>query len=372
MDLHFSKEKKMVNVLLINQEKIDFYRIPVYNYLSAYLKKRNISITIISCGIPAGNTHKIDFNHREFALSFQSISKYILKCNPDVIISWVRLRHLYLFPVLFLSKLFRKKVIYWGHGSDLARQRFGGIRKLANNIEFWICDALILYGGHLKKYVNKKFYHKTFIANNTLYFSSHRKEVNDRNMNLSKYNIKTSKNIICMGRMQKRKRLDNLFKAFKLIDRHDIGLIFVGPDSDGILEQFHGENIYKFGPIYGDEKLDLLSVADVFCLPGAVGLSIVDAFQSGLPFVTEEGEVSPEIMYLKDGVNGFVVQKGGISELADKLQLLLDDEALRIRFSQEAKREIETNGHIDRLCEGFNDALRYVVIEDFNYNSKES
>jgi glycosyltransferase involved in cell wall biosynthesis len=105
----------------------------------------------------------------------------------------------------------------------------------------------------------------------------------------------------------------------------------------------------------------LLSAADVCCLPGAVGLSIVDAFHCGLPFVTEDGDESPEIMYLRQGANGFVVPRGNIPEMAQKLLLLLDNDALRRRFSEDARREILENGHIDKLCAGFRDALCYAT-----------
>jgi len=44
---------------------------------------------------------------------------------------------------------------------------------------------------------------------------------------------------------------------------------------------------------------------------------------------------------------------------ANKLKLLLDDDELRERFSREAKKEILTNGHIDMMCKGFSDALRF-------------
>ncbi|MGD0277335.1 MAG: glycosyltransferase, partial [Syntrophales bacterium] len=120
-------------------------------------------------------------------------------------------------------------------------------------------------------------------------------------------------------------------------------------------------NIYKLGPIYGDKKFDLLSSADVYCLPGAVGLSIIDAFHCGLPFVTEDEDESAEIMYLKNGVNGFVVQKGNIHEMAQKLLLLIDNNELRKKFSDAAKKEIQENGSIEKLCAGFRDALYHVT-----------
>ena len=161
--------------------------------------------------------------------------------------------------------------------------------------------------------------------------------------------------------MQKRKRLDHLTEALSYMNRPDIGLILVGPDPEGVLDTIKGDNVYKLGPIYGDKKFDLLSVADVYCLPGAVGLSIIDAFHCGLPFVTEDGDESAEIMYLKNGVNGVIVPKGNIQELAQKLLLLIDDNQLRERFSLAAKQGIAENANMDKLCAGFRDALFYAT-----------
>jgi glycosyltransferase involved in cell wall biosynthesis len=178
---------------------------------------------------------------------------------------------------------------------------------------------------------------------------------------LSRYGIKTKKNIICVGRIQKRKRIEHLVDAFICMNRPDIGLILVGPDIDGVLDKIYGDNIYKLGPIYGKEKFDLLSSADVYCLPGAVGLSIIDTFHCGLPFVTEDGDESAEIIYLKDGVNGFVVPKGDIQVMSQKLQFLLYNDEIRQKFSDGAKRIIVETGSIDMMCAGFRDALFYAT-----------
>jgi glycosyltransferase involved in cell wall biosynthesis len=221
-----------------------------------------------------------------------------------------------------------------------------------------MCAAIILYAEHLKKYVPARFHKKTFVANNTLAMSYQGLPPGmTRDTVLAEYGIRTRKNIICVGRMQKRKKMEHLADALAFMNRPDIGLILVGPDTEEVLDRIHGKNIYKLGPIYHDKKFDLLSSADVYCLPGAVGLSIVDAFHCGLPFVTEEGDESAEIMYLKDGVNGFSVPRGDIPALSNKLRVLLDDDELRRRFSAAAKREITENGSLDRFCSGFRDAL---------------
>jgi glycosyltransferase involved in cell wall biosynthesis len=350
----------MTKVLLINQEKVAHYRVSVYNRMSEFLRKEECVLTVVSEGIQEGNTSPVKFDHRKISLSFLGLSRLILQTNPDIVIFWVRLRHLYLFPTLFLAKFLRKKTIYWGHGSDLGQRNHLRLKRFANNIEYWLFDALILYAEHLKKRVHESFHRKTFIANNTLDFTDAHLRLVDKAQLLRKFNITTTKNIICCGRMQKRKRLHHLFAAFDLLNRRDVGLILVGPDTEGVLCGIQRENIFILGPIYGNERLELLSASDVFCLPGAVGLSIVDAFYCGLPIVTEDGDESPEIMYLKNGINGFVVPKGDIGHLAEKLGLLLKNDDLRNELSVAARKEIMTNGHIDRMCQGFADAIRFV------------
>jgi len=352
--------KPLKRVLLINQERVPHYRVPVYGYMGEYMQREGFALTVVSEGVQKGNSHAVEFDHREMPLNFINLSRLVRELDPDVIIFWVRLRHLYLFPLLFLARFLGKRTIYWGHGTDLSYQKGMWFKRFANNAEYKIFDALVLYGEHLKKNVEARFYPKTYIANNTLAFSGDGMPPKDKAGLLAKYGITTPKNIICCGRMQRRKRLEDLFGAFEQLHREDTGLVLVGPDSDGILKDVKGKNIHVLGPIYGEERLDLLAACDVFCLPGAVGLSIVDAFHCGLPLVTEDGDESPEIMYLKDGVNGFVVPRADVKALAAKLELLLDNDSLRQKFSQAARNEINTNGHMDRMCEGFVEALRAV------------
>lgn len=163
-----------------------------------------------------------------------------------------------------------------------------------------------------------------------------------------------------MGRMQKRKRIRDLILAFRSLKLRDVGLVLAGPDTEGILKEVGGKNIYKVGPLYGEDAIQLLGSCDLCCLPGHVGLSIVDAFYCGLPLVTENVDHAPEISYLKHGINGFIVPKGDIRGLAEKLELLLTNDALRRSFAKAAKTEVQTNARIDIMCEGFRKSLDFV------------
>jgi glycosyltransferase involved in cell wall biosynthesis len=351
----------MISVLLIHGGSIPHYRVPVYSYLSSYLKLYGFDFTVASAAIQPDNPHAIEFQYAEMPLNVLSIAQFIYRHRIDVIILFVDMRHLYLFPTYLIAKGFLgRKMVWWGQGRDLA-DPYAVIKNLAYATEHALCDSIILYAKHLKKYVHHRFHKKIFVANNTLCVNYPGLPAGARDNILAEHGIRTRKNIICVGRLQRRKRLEHLVAVHAFMNRPDIGLILVGPDIDGILDKIHGDNIYKLGPIYGAKKFDLLSAADVYCLPGAVGLSIVDAFYCGLPLVTEDGDESAEIMYLRNGENGFVVPRGKIPEMAQKLLLLLDNDALRRRFSEEARREIRENGHIEQLCAGFKDALSYAI-----------
>ena len=354
----------MIRVLLLNGGQVPHYRVAVYNHLSRYLRERSFALTVTSEGIQPGNSTEVEFDFAQMHLSTKSISRLVWRGNFDVVIMWVNMRYAYLFPVYLVVKgILRRKMVWWGQGTDLAHTD-ARLKNLAYTTEHALCNAIILYAEHLRKYVASRFQHKIFIANNTLALTYPGLPSGGRDKVLRAYNIRTQKNIICMGRFQKRKRIDQLVAAVRLMNRPDVGLILVGPDNEQVLENINAPNIYKLGPIYGDQRFDLLSAADVYCLPGAVGLSIVDAFHCGLPFVTEEGDESAEIGYLKNGENGFAVPRGDVRELANRLRLLIDDDELRARFSAAARKEAANNANIELMCEGFERALRYAMSED--------
>lgn len=318
-------------------------------------------LIVSSAAIQPDNPHKIEFQYREIELSILNISRLLYREKIDIVIMFVDMRdYRYLFPTYAVAKgVLGRKMLWWGQGRDLADQR-AILKNLAYTTEHALCDGIILYADHLKKYVNPRFHYKTFVANNTLCIDYPGLNGNKADV-LKKWGISTKKNIICVGRLQKRKRVDDLAAAHKLMNRKDVGLILVGPDTDGILDEIDGENIYKLGPVYGTDMFDLMSASDVYCLPGAVGLSIVDGFHCGLPFVTDDGDESAEIMYLQDGKNGFIVPRGNIQMLANKLLLILDDDELRRKFSEAARQTIAENGSIDTMCSGFYDALSFVT-----------
>ena len=184
------------NILLINQGKISHYRIPVYNYLAHYLLKYNFNLAVISEGIQQDSPHAIKFHYRKIKLGLINLMKLFRNKRPDAVIFWLD-PHLYTFPILFLSKLFKIKTIHWGHRRPIPPCTF--TKKIVYNLEHYMDDAVILYSEQLRKYVFNCFQSKVFVANNTLNLTTY-KPCRSLNENVKiKYGISTSKNIICMG-----------------------------------------------------------------------------------------------------------------------------------------------------------------------------
>lgn len=351
----------MTRVLLLHGGTLPHYRVPIYGHLGHYLKPYGLELLVTSEAIQKDNPHPLEFEYVGMRLSALNIGRLIFRRQIDVVIMFVDMRHPYLFPTYLITKgLLGRKMVWWGQGKDLAAPN-AKLKNIAYATEQTLCDSIILYAEHLKKYLPKRFHHKTFVANNTLSISYQGLPAERKQAVLDEFGIHTKKNIICLGRLQKRKRVDILVAAHASMNRPDIGLILAGPDTEGVLKEVKGDNVFKIGPIYDSKKFDLLSASDVYCLPGAVGLSIVDAFHCGLPLITEGTYESAEMMYLKDGENGFLMKPGDVQDLANKLLLLLDNDYLRKKFSDAAKREISTNGHIDKLCAGFRDALLHAI-----------
>jgi glycosyltransferase involved in cell wall biosynthesis len=86
---------------------------------------------------------------------------------------------------------------------------------------------------------------------------------------------------------------------------------------------------------------DVLPIADVYVEPALsvdVGIALMEAMRAGKAIVsTDVGEIP---VFIQDGVNGFLVPPGESSPLADKIKVLLGDEALRKRLGTAAEKSI--------------------------------
>jgi glycosyltransferase involved in cell wall biosynthesis len=196
-----------------------------------------------------------------------------------------------------------------------------------------------------------------------------KEEVNDLRKSLEIVNKKV---ILYVGRLIKGKKTDILIKAFyKLKQEHNNScLIIVGEgeckkEFQNISKELNIENDVLFlGRINNKDLPVYYSLCNIFVLPSSAepwGLVLNEAMQFGKPVIATDG-VGAAYDLIKDGVNGFIVQKKNINALYNAMEKILSDPELEKEMGEESKKIIEEGFTYENMVEGFRMAIEYVGV----------
>jgi glycosyltransferase involved in cell wall biosynthesis len=157
--------------------------------------------------------------------------------------------------------------------------------------------------------------------------------------------------------------LDQLLSAIQLVkDVPGFKTVLMGdgPLKTGLLEQarFHKlDNVFFLDPLPRGEMPGVLASAD-FCivplgleLPGAVPSKLYEAMSAGRPMVLMARGEAAEIV--KNNDCGLVVEPGDVQGLANAIQLLVEDEALRMRLGVNSRRAAVEHYDRMKIVDGF-------------------
>jgi len=164
--------------------------------------------------------------------------------------------------------------------------------------------------------------------------------------------------VLFVGRLIYYKGADVLVRAMEHVDA-DLVMVGGGP-LKGELEALASasgiaERIRFFDPV-GDEDLAAwYHAADVFCLPSvarseAFGLVQLEAHAASTPVVSTALTTGVPFVN-QDGVTGLVVSPGDVRALAEALDTLVRDDALRERLGRQARERAVAEFSIPRMVE---------------------
>ncbi len=166
--------------------------------------------------------------------------------------------------------------------------------------------------------------------------------------------------LLFVGRHRYYKGLSDLLKAMPEINA-DLIVAGDGPMRPGwerlAGELMLGEKVRFLGTVPDDELATLYRSADIFVLPAsarseAFGIVLLEAMAAGLPCVTTELGTGTSYV-VQDGVSGLVVPVRTPPALAEALNRLLADEALRARMGEagqaRARREFRQETMVERV-----------------------
>lgn len=312
----------------IIQRVLPHYRIPFFRLTAERLKIEGISLGLIygqefpdtvPKTVPIDDKWAHMINNRyikllSFELVWQPCLRYLVE--SDLII-FEQANRLLINYLLIFNRTKYKKIAYWGHGKNMqtgGRKTFPERLKkiLSSQVSWWfayteLSARIIADAGFPMEKIS-------VVQNSidTIKLSEEISSISESDVkNLkAKMNI-TSENICvyCSG-MYDNKRLDFLIDSCIKIRKFvpDFTMIFIGEGPDQYkVEKATGQNnwLYYVGPKYGRDRVPFFLMSKALLMPGMVGLTIIDSFVAGLPIFTTDIPIhSPEIDYLKNGING--------------------------------------------------------------------
>lgn len=158
-------------------------------------------------------------------------------------------------------------------------------------------------------------------------------------------------NILFLGRLDKRKGVIYLLKAFRKIraKRSDVRLLVAGKGDEfeklqKYIKKFEIPDVEMLGFVKESDKPRWYATCDIFCSPAmygeSFGIVLLEAMASGKPVVAASNPGYRSVLI--EGKGGLLmVPPKNVSDLADKLDVLSRYEDLRMLFGKWGIEEVE-------------------------------
>lgn len=237
------------------------------------------------------------------------------------------------------KKIYKIPYIVWCHGFDVYFPWPG--KKMISRFVLNNANAIVALTGHMKQELQKLCKKNIIILPNGIDFGKFqgfsKQAIRDR-LNISSQ----EKIIVFIGGLRPVKGVIYLIEAFKIISQKvsEAKLFLVGNGAERKnLEEAVAKNglsgcVRFIGEIPHEKIPEYLAMADMFVLPSlseGFPLVILEAMASGLPIVASNVRGLPEIV--KEGESGFLAEPKNSHQIAEKILLLLENDALRQKIS---------------------------------------
>jgi glycosyltransferase involved in cell wall biosynthesis len=322
----------MLNVLIV-EPQMKQYRVPFFTKLHTALRSSGIDLRVAYSPPNAHEARKKDNSDLPEAIGVK-VNGYALLGNrlvfqpllrevarADLVIVDQATRYILSFLLLALSRFKLKKVGFWGHGWNRQGDVASFPERIKRHTVGWV-DWWFAYTPSVTEYVRSLGVPVERIS--TINNSIDTNEFRELLATITTDEIHAAHGEIGVddgsliglycGGLYADKHLDFLIEAAVLVQKKvpEFRLLVLGGGPEFSKIEVAAKKypfIVALGPRFGREKACYFRIASVFLMPGLVGLAILDAFTAELPLITTDVPIhSPEIEYLDDGVNGFIVQ----------------------------------------------------------------
>jgi glycosyltransferase involved in cell wall biosynthesis len=363
--------------VVIIQEQLKQYRLPLFTQLTAALAAEHIQLTVLysqpnrqeaqkadhrqvnapwSHAIPITHWHNLTWQRLPFSQLRQADLVIIEQANRHMAnwCCWLGYR-----LKIMTGTWFRwPNVAFWGHGQDFQRPyvrwRDQLKQRLIATVHWWFA-----YTPHVAQAIAAQGMpsHKIVALTNTVDSDplhtavKSLRQAPDQSM-AAPYSAKAPGfRLLFCGALYEHKRLDLLFAAADLLVAEHIpveltligagplqtwcqqmcasrsyatyiGALFADGGSEPDPHDVRDHHSYTHDAQQHDPRAPYFAKADLLVIPGLVGLAVVDGFAADLPLITTDVPYhSPEICYLRAGYNGIMCKPDAV-ELAATLRQL--------------------------------------------------
>ena len=173
-----------------------------------------------------------------------------------------------------------------------------------------------------------------------------------------------------IGRMTAVKRTDDILVAFKRLRDSGIDAVLClvgdGPDRPGLERRAHELGVIRDTVFLGyqEDVAPFYSAFDALILPSTnegTPVSAIEALAAGRPVVATRVGGVPDVV--RDGEDGFLVEAGDTDQLADRLERLARDPALRERMGKRGRERVLPRYAVDRLVQDVDELYRSLLSE---------
>ncbi len=325
-------DEKFEPIIIYHNKSINFDK---------FLKKNNLkSIYLPIKSIPGDKPFFLNILFKLF-INYFKISNFIKKNQPDII----HCNDLGMNLLWSFGNILHNSNFVW-HQRQIVRSnswKYYFINFINCKI---ICNSTITFDSIPKFIKKEKYIIKNLFTN--------KKNINSITQSNNFYNFisrskKESRTILShMGRIEKNKNiilLIDLMDFFINQNKQKFSLVIIGKSNPNFLKKINNlvkiRNLqnYIYFQDFVIEPLNYISLSDICIYPSNVESFGRNAFESlclGKPVIVSDGGAYSE--FIKDGFNGMIFKKNNINDLVDKINLLIKNNDLRKKITEEGKR----------------------------------
>jgi len=193
------------------------YRVSIYNYFHRRFREQGWEFIVRSNKLQNENPHPLEFDFKEIEFSFGSYRGEITKINSDVVILFLHLKDLILWPLIHWLWYNNIPTVIWTKAINLD-DADNKVKNLLFNYVHTPCDRLILYSPNERKHLTKNNRRKVFVANNTTNFEDFPAVAESKEEIKRALRIPFEKIVLLVGRMDvggQRKKIHHLIEVLR-------------------------------------------------------------------------------------------------------------------------------------------------------------